>query len=284
MSLPFGSELTARFMVGEELRGAKAPRTAQWRRAAYAEKRKSQPRHIGSVMFNLDLLSARTRAECSDRSVQCEGSRRACQAEFNVKFQQGDWAAAWSRRPPTLSVDVRPEQPEARPSRIEDGGEAAVRRVLAGPLDGAAELLGLVERRIDVVDGEVDRPLGALGELVGPVHDPRERALALAEGRVAELVGVPDRVRVPAEDVPVEGDALVVVARVELEPGGCAGLTPDLEATHLARLPGADRRSAGIGEEREAAVLGHVHRLHVHLAAVCLRGLGGAVGVVRRPV
>src|ERR687897_3193156 len=103
MSLPFGSELTARFMVGDELRGAKVPRTARLRRAAYAEKRRGQPRYIGSVMFNLDLLSARTRAGCSDRSVQCEGSRGACQAEFNVKFQQGDWAGGGVEPPPARS-------------------------------------------------------------------------------------------------------------------------------------------------------------------------------------
>src|SRR5215203_5614891 len=149
--------------------------------------------------------------------------------------------AAPPARPPLRALaDVRADQLEARPCRVEHGGQAAVGRVLRRVLDCAAELLGLPERGVDVVDLEVDRPGRGrtLGLERGCVHDPGLHRLALAQRRVAELLRVARGVWVPAEDVAVEADALVVVARLELEPGGRAGLATHLEAVHLARLPG----------------------------------------------
>ena len=127
------------------------------------------------------------------------------------------------------------------PRRVGGLREPSVRRVLGGLNDLAAERHDLLERRVRVLDLEVDGPVG--GVVAGVrrvVHDPRELAVALAEGRVAELVRVAHRVRVPLEDVPVEAHGLAVVTGVELEPRRRAGLAGDLEPLLRAGLPGPD--------------------------------------------
>ncbi len=153
-------------------------------------------------------------------------------------------------------------------------------------LDRRAELKSLSDRRVCVLDLEVDLP--RRGHLRGPVdgrvHDAGERALPLAEGRVAEGRLVAHTVRVPAERLAVEVDRAAVGVRVQLEPGGRAVLAADLEPLNIAGLPDSDRGVAGVADDGHAPVLGDVHRLDVDLAAVRLHGPDGAIGVVGRKV
>src|SRR5215213_1081355 len=293
MSLPFGLNYGAICTVDADRR-----RVLALKRGNYtAQERRKGPLRVGEPTptsgragSGTSRLQSSSRPpfrrgperDARSRSAECEGSGAKCQAEFTRNISPRNRGPRSCAAPVRALADVGADQFETRPRRVENGGKTAVGGVLRRILDRAAELLGLHERRVDIVDLKVDRPGGgrALRLEGGCVHDPCLHRLALAEGRVAELLRVAGRVRVPAEDVAVEADALVVVARLQLEPRRGAGLAPDLEAVNLARLPRADPRSAGITDHREAAVLGDVHRLHVDLAAVGARRLDRAVGVV----
>ena len=168
-------------------------------------------------------------------------------------------------------------EPERRAGRVGSPREPTVGRVLGGRQDLPAELLDAPERGVDVLDREVDVPAGRLSRVI---HDPGERSFTLAEGRVPEVVGVAHHVGVPAEHLAVEGDRLVVRARVQLEPRRGAGLAGQLEPLLSVRLPGADDRAARILDHRRAAVLRDLHRAHLHRAAVLGGGLRGARDVV----
>jgi hypothetical protein len=79
---------------------------------------------------------------------------------------------------------------------------------------------------------------------------PASASLALAERRVAELVRVAHRVRVPAEHVAVERDRVVVAPVCSSNHAG-ARLAGDLEPLHLVRLPRADGPSRPGPDHRE---------------------------------
>lgn len=104
--------------------------------------------------------------------------------------------------------------------RIGNHGESTHRRNVLGPVvDLAAQLLDQCHRGVDLFDLDVPHPMrrrSHLGRLLGQLDHAAERALtANPHGVIAALS---ERLRLPTDDVAVEGDRRLGILGEELVP------------------------------------------------------------------
>jgi pimeloyl-ACP methyl ester carboxylesterase len=202
-----------------------------------------------------------------------EFAANASDADIGPPPEGGKKGKRGEPRGPSLVVQRALEDPEGSTLWIGEDGDPALGRLEPREL-GAAELLGLLGRRVAVGDDEVGQPVRRLALL--RVHHAAVAPLADVDDDVPGAVAGRHLLGAPAEERGVELERGVDVRGVQLVPGQAAGLVDPLRADVVAGLPPGQEGARRIGDHGHPAGGHDVEGLHRDVPAD-LAGLRGEV-------